>query len=156
MTLRVSQNALRNSKQPNVPRTDPVPLKYINRLKRKDLFMSFSSDKLYEDFETPSKTVFDIEAIRNSIKNILFTPVGTMPGKPTFGSRLLEVPFSQNDLATRVLVSRIIWEALAENEPRVKVSNVSFTQKGNTFVAKIIFKFKDSSLSGSVSVDLNA
>ena len=118
--------------------------------------MSFSSDKLYEDFETPSKTVFDIEAIRNSIKNILFTPVGTMPGKPTFGSRLLEVPFSQNDLATRVLVSRIIWEALAENEPRVKVSNVSFTQKGNTFVAKIIFKFKDSSLSGSVSVDLNA
>ena len=64
--------------------------------------MTFSSDeRLYEDFNTPEKTVFDEEAIKNSIRNILLTPIGTMPGKPDFGSRLLEDPFNQNDVSNK-------------------------------------------------------
>ena len=73
---------------------------------------TFSSfDKLYEDFVKPNSTVFDENAIKNSITNILLTHRGKMPGRPTFGSRIMQIPFSQNDEITKVLLKRIIEEA---------------------------------------------
>lgn len=117
--------------------------------------MTFSStEKLYEDFVTPDKTVFDEEAIKNSIRNILLTPIGTMPGKPDFGSRLLEVPFEHNDDSTRILVTRVVYEALVKWEQRVKFLGLNITQKENTIDIKIIFRFVDSSLTGSINIDL--
>lgn len=117
--------------------------------------MTFSSDeRLYEDFNTPEKTVFDEEAIKNSIRNILLTPIGTMPGKPDFGSRLLEVPFNQNDDSTRILVTRVVYEALVRWERRVNFLGLKINQKENTIDIKIIFRFVDSSLTGSINIDL--
>lgn len=117
--------------------------------------MTFSSkDKLYEDFKTPDTTVYDTEAIKNSIKNILLTPVGTMPGKPDFGSRLLEIPFSQNDLSTKILVARVVYEALVRWEPRIFFTGLDIKQCDNRMNIKIGYRFRDSTLSGSVALDI--
>lgn len=113
-----------------------------------------SSTKLYEDFIAPNETVYDVEAIKNSIKNILLTPIGTMPGKPRFGSRFLEVPFNQNDSSTKLLITRVIYEAIVENEQRIKLLSVDITPAQNGVSVKINFRFRDSSISGSVSLDL--
>ena len=58
--------------------------------------------------------MFDEKAIHNSIKNILLTRIGSMPGKPTFGSRIMEIPFNQNDEVTHALLKQIIEEALKQ------------------------------------------
>lgn len=117
---------------------------------------TFSSDKrLYEDFVTPDTTVFDERAIGNSIKNILITKLGTLPGIPTFGSRLHEIPFSINDASTHVLLKRLIEEALSKWEKRIVVEDVEIINNSyNTIIAKIDYYFKDASLRSTVSVKL--
>lgn len=117
--------------------------------------MSFSSDeKLYEDFIKCDETVFDEKAIGNSIRNILLTPLGSMPGKPEFGSRLLEVPFSPNDDSTRILATRVVYEALVRWEKRIIFLGLVIHQKENTIKLNIKYRFKDSSFTGSLGLDL--
>ena len=45
-------------------------------------------EPLYTDLKTPSYPSYDIEAINNSIRNILTTSKGSLEGMPEFGSRL--------------------------------------------------------------------
>ena len=92
---------------------------------------------------------------KNSIRNILLTNIGSMPGRPTFGSRLLEIPFSQNDSSTQLALKRLIAECLSKWEKRIVLTNVSFPDTSyNNLVVKIDFYFKDASLNSTVSVSL--
>lgn len=118
--------------------------------------MTFSSDdKLYEDFIAPDITNFDENAIKNAIRNILLTYQGSMPGRPTFGSRILEIPFNMNDTTTQILVKRLVYEALKKWEKRIVLTNISFpVVSQNNLVVKIDYYFKDASLRASVSVSL--
>lgn len=114
-----------------------------------------SSDKLYEDFLTPKSTIFDENAIKNSIRNILRTNIGDMPGRPTFGSRLLEIPFSQNDSTTKLALQRLIAECLSKWEKRIVLTNITFPDTAyNNLIVKIDFYFIDASLNSTVSVSL--
>lgn len=66
----------------------------------------------------------DIEAIRNSLNNILMTKRGSLPGNPEFGSKLQEVLFNQ---ITPVLIEFIradIRTSIQRWEPRVKVTDI--------------------------------
>ena len=118
--------------------------------------MTFSSYyNLYEDFLKANTTVFDEKAIHNSIKNILLTRIGSMPGKPTFGSRIMEIPFNQNDEVTHTLLKQIIEEALKQWEHRVTFKEVEIVvNEVNSLTAKIYYKYKDSGMQGSVELDL--
>lgn len=117
--------------------------------------MTFSSkEALYEDFISPSETVLDEQAIGNSIRNILLTPLGSMPGKPDFGSRLLEIPFNANDGSTRILATRVVYEALVQWEPRIVFLGLKIQQRENTISLNIGYRFKDSSLTGTLGIDL--
>ena len=118
--------------------------------------MTFSNDyKLYEDFVSPNTTVFDESAIRNAVRNILLTRLGTLPGIPNFGSRLYEVPFSINDSSTHILIKRLITESLSKWEKRIVINNVEIVLDSyNSVIVKIDYYFKDASLKSSVSVKL--
>ncbi len=118
--------------------------------------MTFSdSEKLYEDFITPKTTVFDERAIGNAVRNILQTPVGGIPGRPTFGSRINELTFNQNDNTTRLALKRLISEALSRWEKRIVLTNITFPETSfNNLVVKIDFRFVDASINSSVSVSL--
>lgn len=117
--------------------------------------MTFSSnEKLYEDFVKCNETVFDEKAIGNSIRNILLTPLGSMPGKPDFGSRLLEVPFSPNDSSTRILATRVVYEALVKWERRIIFLGLKVTQKENTISLDIKYRFRNSSFTGVLGINL--
>lgn len=80
--------------------------------------------KIYNDFNSTTKIDVDNEAIKNSIRNILLTPIGTMPGKPTFGSNLYKVLFEIIDHITIELIRTYVVDALAKWEPRIQVSQV--------------------------------
>lgn len=114
---------------------------------------TFSSDRaLYEDFVKCDSTVYDEEAVRNSIRNILLTPVGTMPGLPEFGSRLMEIPFSQNDMTTQIIMSRIVYEALSRWEKRIVFTGVTCETKGNKLEVIINYYYVNSTMKSKLSL----
>jgi hypothetical protein len=114
-----------------------------------------NSNALYEDFLEPDSTEFDEKAIGHAIKNILKTHIGTMPGRPTFGSRVLEIPFNQNDIATQIMLKEVVEEALKRWESRIIFKNVKIiSNEVNNLVAKIEYYFKDTGINGSLSITL--
>lgn len=118
--------------------------------------MTFSnSDALYEDFVTPDTTNFDERAISNALSNILNTRIGSMPGRPTFGSRVHEVPFEPNDDATKLFLIRVIEEAIGKWEKRIIIKNIDVVMsKENTLVALIDYYFRDAALNSRARITL--
>ena len=84
---------------------------------------------LYIDFVNPAAVCTDENSINNAIRNILLTPIGTLPGKPTFGSRIMELVFSQIDALTIKLLRNIIIEALDFWELRINIIDVQIRQE---------------------------
>lgn len=114
-----------------------------------------SSNALYEDFVTPSTTVYDESAIANSLHNILNTKIGSMPGRPTFGSRIYEIPFEPNDDSTKLFLATVIKEAIVKWEKRIILTNISIiNSKENTLEALIEYYFKDASINGRAKISL--
>lgn len=103
---------------------------------------------IYTDLRSVTVTSTDAAAINNSIKNILLTRRGSMPGKPTFGSNLDDVLFNQLDHITKSLLEDQILEALTQWEPRILVTNVFVEEvpEYNKLVATISYKYRDKGL----------
>ncbi|HRW99681.1 MAG TPA: GPW/gp25 family protein [Cyclobacteriaceae bacterium] len=62
--------------------------------------------------------------IEQAIFIILMTPIGQRVMRPRFGSRLHELVFAPNNLATAVRAQRYVKEALGMWEPRITVLDV--------------------------------
>lgn len=92
-----------------------------------------------------NQTDHDVEAIKNSIKNILMTRLGSLPGKPNFGSRLHLLVFEQLDHVTNQLAKRYAMESLARHEDRIKVLDViaSKDEAFNRLIINIVFSYRD-------------
>lgn len=114
---------------------------------------------LYTDLKSPSYASYNIEAINNSIRNILTTQKGSLEGMPEFGSRLNELVFSQIDHITVDLLKNLIQEALREWEDRIIISDIviSSVPEYNRLIASISYRLKDDILNVdySISVELN-
>lgn len=86
----------------------------------------------------------DYKAIENSIRNILLTPVGTLPGKPLFGSKIHSYLFDIIDGATLMFMEEEINVALGNWEPRALINAIKVDQmpEYNRIVVKIFFSIK--------------
>lgn len=103
---------------------------------------------IYVDYREANTVVTDAAAINNAIKNILFTQIGTMPGKPDFGSNIHEVLFNQLDHITADLLKNLIREAIAKWESRILITNVTVEEvpEYNKLIASIYYMYRDSGL----------
>ena len=81
---------------------------------------------MYKDMNRVNADVTEIAAIKNSIRNILGTPKGSLPGRPDFGSSLFQVLFQPLDHLVKSIATNYVREALSEFEPRVVVDAVEF------------------------------
>lgn len=100
---------------------------------------------MYKDYSGINTYVTDIAAIKQSIKNILSTPRGSVPGRPEFGSDVYNVLFSQLDHLTESIASNYVKEALTEFEDRIEISSVDFTSSPeyNRLIIDIYFSYVD-------------
>lgn len=100
---------------------------------------------MYKDLSKVGKNVSDLEALSNSIKNILLTRKGSVPGKPRFGSSLYNIVFSHMDHLTESIARNYVEEALSEFEPRVIVREVNFRRvdEFNRLNVEIVFTYRD-------------
>lgn len=83
---------------------------------------------MYKDYSDIGEIDTDIDAIKNSIYNIITTSRGSVPGKPTFGSDIYKILFSPLDDLTISLAENYVKEALDEFEDRIVVESVEMTK----------------------------
>ena len=100
---------------------------------------------MYKDLTSIENNNTDINAINNSIKNILLTRRGSVPGIPRFGSDIHTLIFSQLDSLTESVAKSMILSALNEFEDRIIVKTVDLKQipEYNRLVIEILYVYKD-------------
>jgi len=111
---------------------------------------------LYTDFRSPNHVVTDASAINDAIKNILLTRIGSVPGKPTFGSSINEVLFSQLDHITEDILITKVQDALAKWEPRILLDGVTVkaVPEFNKLVLTINYQYTDKGLNINESMSV--
>lgn len=99
---------------------------------------------LQKGSNTDIENVYEVQAIKNSIKNILSTKIGSVPGRPNFGSNLYLLVFEQLDSMTEDLAKRYTREALARFEDRINVIDVktSKDEAFNRLIINVVFSYK--------------
>lgn len=119
--------------------------------------MKIVQKPIYIDLQAPATEDWDVEAINNSIKNILFTAIGSVPGRPEFGSNLNELVFLPMDASTISMVKRVITESLRKWETRIVIDSVVITKNPeyNRILADITYHFKDSAFNVISSTQLD-
>ena len=100
---------------------------------------------MYKDINYISKDVTDTRSINNSIRNILLTRRGSVPGRPRFGSDLYKLLFSQMDATLRGVAESMIFQALTEFEDRIIIENIEVknVEEYNRIVCTISYKYKN-------------
>lgn len=89
--------------------------------------------KLYKDIDltfakTTSKDVakrIDVNAVKQSIKNLLLTRPGERPFQPELGSDLYSILFEPMDTVTVEALKGVISTCIGNYEPRVKLQEVA-------------------------------
>ena len=89
----------------------------------KDINLSFKRHPVTNDVLTISNE----DAIKRSVKNIIFTIIGEKPFLPEFGSVINEALFELNTSLGEVRISDEIKSSLINNEPRIDNVNVYVT-----------------------------
>lgn len=100
---------------------------------------------MYKDFTSVEVHNTDIKAINNSIRNILLTRRGSLPGNPRFGSDLHTLIFSQLDTLTESVAKSMVLACLTEFEDRISISNIELksVEEYNKLVITVQYKYKD-------------
>ena len=81
----------------------------------KDINLSFKRDPVTNDV----LTVSDEDAIKRSVKNIIFTILGEKPFEPNFGSVINQSLFDLSTNLNEIRISDEIKQSLLNYEPRI-------------------------------------
>ncbi len=114
---------------------------------------------MYKDLTSIEQHNTDIKAINNSIRNILLTRRGSVPGKPRFGSDLYTLVFNQLDSLTESVAKSMVFACLTEFENRISISNIEIKSvpEYNKLVIEVTYKYKDyanSSIEATASIGI--
>ena len=94
----------------------------------KDINLSFKRHPVTNDV----LTIRDEDAIKRSVKNIIFTILGEKPFEPNFGSVINESLFDLNTNLSEIRVSDEIRSSLLNYEPRISNIDVTVTVAPDT------------------------
>jgi len=94
----------------------------------KDINLSFKRHPVTNDV----LTIRDEDAIKRSVKNIIFTILGEKPFEPNFGSVISESLFDLSTSLNEIRVSDEIKQSLLNYEPRIDNIDVTVTVTPDT------------------------
>lgn len=109
---------------------------------------------MYKDLTSLTTENTNSSAIDNSIKNILLTKRGSVPGNPRFGSDLYSLIFNQLDTLTESVAKSMIFSSLTEFEDRIQLTNIEIKSiaEYNKLVITIEYIYKDNFNDNTTSV----
>ena len=94
----------------------------------KDINLSFKRHPVTNDVVT----IRDEDAIKRSVKNIIFTILGEKPFEPNFGSVINESLFDLNTSLNEIRVADEVSASLRNYEPRISDIDVTVTVAPDT------------------------
>ena len=94
----------------------------------KDIYLSFKRHPVTNDVVV----IRDEDAIKRSVKNIIFTILGEKPFEPNFGSVINESLFDLNTSLNEIRVADEISASLRNYEPRISDIDVTVTVAPDT------------------------
>ena len=94
----------------------------------KDINLSFKRHPVTNDVVV----IRDEDAIKRSVKNIIFTILGEKPFEPNFGSVINESLFDLNTSLNEIRVADEISASLRNYEPRISDVDVTVTVSADT------------------------
>ena len=111
----------------------------------------FYSDIDMLDFRHPTghndvPVVYDVAAVKQSVRNILMWRVGESILRPEFGHKLHYSLYEQSNEFNRDVISQEVQRAIEDNEPRVEVKAVAVKKSDdddadeNTMKVKVVYK----------------
>ena len=104
-----------------------------------------AQDIFYSDLPCKN-TGFDLnyDAVENSIRNILTTPVGSVPAMPTFGSKITSFLFNQMTATTLDVIRSEARMAIELWEKRISIRMVDAVPRPeyHTLELKIFYNIK--------------
>ena len=86
----------------------------------KDIDMSFEINPVSKDIGRK----YDVNAVKQALKNLLLTPYFTKPFTPKYGSPIYDMLFEPIDKDTASLIGSLIEETIDNFEPRCRVEDV--------------------------------
>jgi phage baseplate assembly protein W len=92
-------------------------------------YYSDISDSLTHPISGKVILATDIDAIKNSIRNIILTPIGSRAFNPSFGTKIQTLLFEHPTPVTAIAIRSEIKIALERLEPRVKVVSIDVFQR---------------------------
>ena len=92
-------------------------------------YYSDISDSLTHPISGKAILATDIDAIKNSIRNIILTPIGSRAFNPSFGTKIQTLLFEHPTPVTSIAIRSEIKIALERLEPRVKVVSIDVFQR---------------------------
>lgn len=88
-------------------------------------FIGFSTINQYKKF-----TLTDGELVKRDLLNAFNIRQGTLPGRPDYGSTLLDYVFENQDTTTeRAIIAEI--QRIAAGDPRIYISDLNFYPQQN-------------------------
>lgn len=124
-----------------------------SRVVYSDLDIGFSSNPISRDL---SRTINE-NAVKRSIKNILFTNFYERPFRPSLGSNVNKLLFENFSPITIELIQTAITDAIKNYEPRANIIEVVATpyEDQNGVTATIVFSLinKEDPISLELSLD---
>ena len=94
----------------------------------KDINLSFKRHPVTNDVVA----IRNEDAIKRSVRNIIFTILGEKPFSPNFGSVISEAMFDLNTSLSEIKISDEISSSLLTYEPRIDNTNVTVTISPDT------------------------
>ena len=94
----------------------------------RDINLSFKRHPVTNDLVT----IRDEDAIKRSVKNIIFTILGEKPFEPSFGSVINDALFDLSTNLSQVAVADEITSSLLNHEPRIADIDVTVTVAPDT------------------------
>lgn len=121
-----------------------------------------SRQRMYSDFDISMnfhpglkdiRPVVDLDAIRNSVKNLVLTGPGDHPFHTEIGCGIFYYLFEPADIFTNQRIATTIQSMLLSYEPRIDSINVTVTDKDslNSYHITIEFRVKSASITTSTS-----
>ncbi len=120
---------------------ESIDLEEYKILKNDNFIYRDLSPKLNRNKLIGYESAFDVEAIKNSLKNIFLVQKGQMPGKPQFGNPLRISLFDNFDFASESSLKQAIKVEVEKYEPRVIIQEIKISEmpEYNRLIIEIIF-----------------
>ena len=117
----------------------------------KDINLSFKRHPVTNDFVV----IKNEDAIKQSVKNIIFTILGEKPFLPLFGSKLNSALFELDTNFNETKISDEISSVLLNNEPRISNILVSVSNPSDTHELNVTIQYDITGISApSQAVDV--